>query len=98
MPGTGVRVLTSLSPSKFIFEQHRGALGSPLIVLEREQGEHVSHGGFQLGNNFLHAPAEEGIEHHRGNTDGEADRGVEERLANAAGKLRVTSGAEFGAE
>src|SRR5438105_14968500 len=65
MPGTEVRALTNLSPSKFIFEQHRGALGSPLIVLEREQGEHVGHGGFQLGNNFLHAPAEERSEERR---------------------------------
>ena len=71
--------------------------GVRLLYCKRKQREDMGHGGFQLGNDPLHAPAEIGVENHRRNADGQAGGGIDERLADAARKQGVTGRAQIGA-
>src|SRR6266404_6162120 len=82
--------LTSRTALEFIFEQDRHPLWSPLVVLEREQGENVRHGRFQFRNDPLHLAAEISVENHSRNANRKTSCRIDQRRADTTRKHRVT--------
>src|SRR5579864_3509114 len=82
----------------FVFDQHRRARLNSLVILQRQQRQHVRGGGFKLGNKLLRLAAEKSVENHRWNTNGKSGTGVHQRLADSLGQQDLARSAEIRAQ